>query len=243
MDTNRYRRQILVKQYGPKGQQLLSTKKAVIIGAGGLGSNCAELLTRTGIGAITIYDHDTIQLSNLHRTALYTEADVGKPKVTILKEHLHHINHQVSIEALQQKVTKNNIHTVVKDADILLDGTDTLPLRFLLNDIAIQQQIPWVYAGIYATVGMTMGIIPTKTPCLRCISHSIPKEKQTETPVLSTLPRTIAAIQTMEALKILLKNTPTGFIIYDTWTQHFDVITMERNPTCTCCTKHNFECL
>ena len=112
--------------------------------------------------------------------------------------------------------------------------------RFLINEISIKNKKPWVYAGVYSTVGMIMGIIPKKTPCLRCISQNIIEKKEI-IPVLGNLPLTTASIQCTETLKILLNKKPTGLIIYDIWKQQFEKINIKRNPNCNCCSKEVYE--
>jgi adenylyltransferase/sulfurtransferase len=237
MDKERYRRQTLVKEFGETGQEVLSTKHVVVIGAGGLGSNCANLLVRMGIGRLTIVDFDTVDITNLHRTSLYTEEDIGKLKTVVLQDKLQSINAKVQVKGINQKVTKENINALVKNADVIVDGTDNLPLRFLINQVCIQHNIPWVYAGVYETVGMVMGVVPKKTPCLQCIAQNIPEHKSGETPVLGSLPAIIAAIQCTETVKLLLGKPLAGLIIYDVWKQCFDNIDINSNPNCPICGK------
>lgn len=239
MQLERYKRQTLVKELGEQGQQQLAEKHVVIIGGGGLGSNSAEILVRMGVGSIVVIDDDPVDITNLHRTSIFTEADIGKAKSLILEGKLQMINTQVKVHGVTLKATKENIETLFEDADIILDGTDNLETRFLINDAAVKKHVPWVYAGVYGTMGMVMGILPEKTPCLCCIAQKIP-EKQPETPVLGHLPLSIAAIQCTEALKILLEKPTAGFILYDVWKQTLDQIPIERNASCSCCVKHKY---
>jgi len=237
MVINRYRRQILVKQFGQKGQKQLASKHVIIIGAGGLGSNSANLLIRIGIGYIDIIDYDTIDKTNLHRTSVFSEQDVGKFKALILQERLQLVNTNVKVNGINQKVTSKNIDSLVHDADVIIDGTDNIPLRLLINERAIKHKIPWVYAGVFETVGMVMAILPKKTACFHCITPKIPVSKTQETPVLGSLPATIAAIQCNETIKILLGKQPAGLLIYDVWNQRFDILDVKRNPCCPICGK------
>jgi molybdopterin/thiamine biosynthesis adenylyltransferase len=242
MTLERYRRQILVKELGTKGQELLSTKHVVVIGGGGLGSNSASLLVRMGIGRLEIIDNDVVELTNLHRTALFTEDDVGKSKATILEQKLKVSNSDVHVRGINQKVTKENIESLVTRADVIVDGTDSIFLRCLLNEISIKKNIPWVYGGVYETMGMIMGIQPKKTPCFQCISQTIPDSSE-EIPVLGSLPAIIAAIQCNETLKILLGKPLAGLIIYDVWSQCFERLTINKNPDCPVCGKQKFTML
>ncbi|DAC73256.1 MAG TPA: adenylyltransferase [Thermoplasmata archaeon] len=237
MNLERYRRQILVKEFGQRGQETLSKKNIVIIGGGGLGSNSANIFVRMGIGTIDIIDKDTIDITNLHRTSLFTQEDVGKSKALILEERLHAINPEAHIRGINQKITKENIESFVKNADVIVDGTDSVSLRHLINNVSLHYNIPWVYAGVYETVGMIMGVLPQKTPCFQCISQNIPESIPGEIPVLGSLPATIASIQCNETIKLLLGKPLAGLIIYDVWDQCFDVMNIKRNPDCPVCGK------
>jgi adenylyltransferase/sulfurtransferase len=242
MDLERYQRQVIVKEFGMQGQKLISKKHIVIIGGGGLGSNSSEILTRLGIGSIDIVDYDLVDLSNLHRTSLFNEEDIGSYKCKVLEKKLKEINSGLKIKGIQKSVTKENITEIVKKADLILDGTDNMQTRFLINDISIKNEIPWIYAGVYSSIGMIMGIIPKKTPCLKCISHNIP-EKTGEIPVLGNIPLTTASIECTEAIKLLLGQQLSGLIIYDIWKQQFEQINIKRNPSCICCGNGIFEFL
>jgi molybdopterin/thiamine biosynthesis adenylyltransferase len=235
MSTDRYRRQTLVKEFGHKGQEMLAKKHAVIIGGGGLGSHSSNLLVRMGIGSIAVIDNDVVDPTNLHRTSLFTEEDVGKSKAMVLQEKLSVINSEVRVIGIKRVVIKDNITALVRGADVIIDGTDSMPLRFLINEVSIKRDIPWVYAGVYETIGMVMGILPRKTPCFHCLSQTIPELSYWETPVLGSLPAIIASIQCNETIKLLLGRSLAGLIIYDVWKQCFETMNIERNPRCPMC--------
>jgi molybdopterin/thiamine biosynthesis adenylyltransferase len=237
MSTDRYRRQTLVEELSQKGQELLAKKHVVVIGAGGLGSNSANLLVRMGIGSIDVIDDDIVDITNLHRTSVFSELDIGKSKALILQQRLQSVNTMVHVKGVNQKVTSENIKSLVRHADVIIDGTDNIPLRLLINEVSIQNKTPWVYAGVYGTVGMVMGILPKKTPCFQCITQNIPDLSTQETPVLGSLPAAIAAIQSNETIKVLLGRQPSGLIIYDVWNQCFDTLDIKRNPYCPMCGK------
>lgn len=234
---DRYQRQILVRELGQSGQDLLAAKHAIVIGGGGLGSNSASLMVRMGIGHIDIIDYDTVEITNLHRTSVFSEQDIGKAKALVLEQRLQEVNTSVQVKGINKKVTPETIEALISHADIIIDGTDSIPLRLLINEASLRQNIPWVYAGVYETVGMAMGILPKKTPCFQCVTQNIPEIKTLETPVLGSLPATIAAIQCNETIKILLGRKPKGLIIYDVWKQCFDTMDIQRNPNCPACGK------
>ncbi len=238
MNLDRYRRQILVKEIGKKGQEILSEKHAIIIGGGGLGSNSANLMVRMGVGSVDIIDFDIVDITNLHRTSVFSESDIGKSKALTLQHKLEEININVRVKGINQKVAIDNIEYLVHDADIIIDGTDSVQLRLLINQVSLNHNLPWVYAGVNGTIGMIMGILPNKTPCFQCITQNIADSKSMEIPVLGTLPATIATIQCNEAIKMLLGIQPKGLLIYDVWNQTFETIDIQRNPDCpTCSTK------
>jgi adenylyltransferase/sulfurtransferase len=243
MNLDRYRRQIIVNELGENGQRLLSKKKVVIIGGGGLGSNSANILVRLGVGSIDIIDDDIVDITNLHRMSIYCEEDIGEVKSQILADRLKKINSEVTVGSINKKVTKENIESITKDADIILDGTDNLEIRFLINELAIKKRIPWIYAGVHGTMGMIMAIIPKISPCFKCLSQNIVHKKLSEIPVLGNLPVIIASIQSTEALKVLLDRQLSGLILYDIWKQNFDQIIIKRNQNCICCNKEVFELL
>ena len=235
MSINRYRRQILVNEIGQEGQEQLLKKHAIIIGAGGLGSHSANNLIRMGIGSVDIIDYDTVDMTNLHRTSVFSEQDVGKSKALILQERLQTVNTNVNVKGINQRVTSDNIRSFIQNADVIIDGTDSIPLRLLINETSLHHSIPWVYAGVNETVGMVMGILPKKTPCFQCITQNVPDSRNKEMPVLGSLPAIMAAIQCNEALKILLGRQPAGLLIYDVWNQWFDMMDIRRNPFCQTC--------
>ena len=240
MINERYRRQMLVSELGERGQDVLAGKHVLIIGGGGLGSHSASILVRMGVGRVDIIDDDVVELTNLHRTSIFSEEDVGRTKAYVLENYLKKINANVSVKGIHQQVTKDTIISLLNHVDLIIDGTDSLPLRYLINDAAVKLTIPWVYAGVQGTMGMVMGILPQKTPCLQCISQTIPEAGTSETPVLGNLPALIAAIQCTEALNLLLGQRPAGLILYDIWKQHFDILMVKKNPSCPCCKKHKF---
>lgn len=240
MDMYRYCRQIIVPEIGKKGQQILSNTHIAIVGCGGLGSNSAEFLTRLGIGGLTLIDHDLVELTNIHRTALFTEEDIGKSKADMISRHVNLINPHIKTNVLNNSLTKHTAEGHLKSCDVILDGTDNLDTRYLINEVAIKHKIPWVYAGVHSTQGMVMAIIPGKTPCLSCLSKSIPQSAVTEIPVLGTLPASTASLQVSEALKILFNVKTAGFILFNLWSFELEMLAIKKNPDCPICQHHHF---
>jgi molybdopterin/thiamine biosynthesis adenylyltransferase len=235
--TSRYHRQLLVTTFGDTGQHTLHDAHAIIIGCGGLGTHTANILTRMGIGTLDLIDHDTIELTNLHRTTIYTEHDIGKPKSSTLATYLRNVNTDVTIYDHNITVTTDNITTLLDDATIILDGTDSLPLRHTINTAATDLHIPWIYAGVNETTGMILAINPGKTPCFTCLARTLPPPTTTPLPIHGYLPAITAGLQTVEALRILQHQPPSGLLIYDATHQRCETLTIKRDPHCPTCSR------
>lgn len=212
METNapedRYRRQTAFPALGQEGQASLSRAKVAIVGVGGLGSSLAELLCRAGVGKLRLIDGDVAQWDNLHRQHLYTErhATDSTPKVLAAADVLLSLNKDVAVEAVVARLDTSNAADLLVDADLVLDGTDHPPTRFIINDACIWQGTPWIYAGAVADRVVTMNILPGRTPCLRCVFEEPPDTWQTcrDAGVIAPAVWTVTGIQACEAMKILL---------------------------------------
>lgn len=203
-NTSRYSRQALV--LGTKEQRNLEKKRVVIVGVGALGSTAAELLTRAGIGHLSIIDRDVVETTNLQRQLLYTEKDIGKPKAQVAAARLRQINTSVSIQPRVMDLNFQNIHLLLTHHDLILDGTDNLATRFLINEYARKMGIAWIYAGAIQDHGTVMTITP-KTPCFRCIFEETNKLETCDTVgVLNTTTTIVGALQVQEALTLLTQN-------------------------------------
>ncbi|WP_131848123.1 ThiF family adenylyltransferase [Baia soyae] len=209
--TGRYSRQERFQPIGAHGQALLKKKHVLIIGMGALGSSLSEMLTRAGIGTITIVDRDYVDLSNLQRQTLYTEQDEAEtlPKVIAAKNRLEQINSDVTIHAHVSDVTADNIFSFVKQVDLIFDATDNFEARFLINDIAQKQQIPWIYGACVGSYGVTYSILPRITPCLRCLlgDDQVQSETCDTAGIIAPAVQMVVAEQVTEAFKILLGQT------------------------------------
>jgi adenylyltransferase/sulfurtransferase len=242
---NRYKRQSILDEIGDDGQNTLKKSSALIIGCGALGNVIADHLTRAGIGKIRIVDRDIVELENLQRQILFDETDIGKPKAIAAQEKLKKVNSEIEIEALLKDFNPNNAEKIFGETNIVLDGTDNMETRYLINDICVKKEIPWIYGGAVSTYGMSMNIVPQDTPCLVCAFPKIPKAGSLPTcdtvGVLNTVPSIIASIQVTEALKILLgKVYKRDLIIFDVWTQDFQAIKIRKTSDCNCCSNQNY---
>jgi len=240
---DRYSRQILLPQIGEEGQKKLGNSSVVIIGCGGLGCIIATSLVRAGVGKIKLIDRDIIEYHNLHRQILFNEEDIKNqlPKAVAAERHLKKVNSSIEIEGVVADVNYFNIEKLVAGADLILDGLDNPETRFLINDASAKHKIPWVYGAAISTSGMTMNIIPGKTPCFRCVFPSLPLPGVIPTcdtaGVIGPAPFIIGSLQSVEAMKILIgaKEINRGVILIDVWegTSHrFKVSSRPDCPTC-----------
>jgi adenylyltransferase/sulfurtransferase len=270
-DRERYSRQILFPGIGPAGQQLLASAHVAIIGVGATGAATASLLARAGVGALTLIDRDFVEPSNLQRQILFDEADAREslPKAEAARRKIALFNSTIAVHARIADLVPANIHELLAPArltpvDLILDATDNFETRYLLNDYAVQQAKPWIYAAAIGAYAATMNILPKSpaglstpysllpTPCLptACLSciFPIPPTGPVETcdtaGILSTAVNLAASIQTTEALK-LLTNQPhlmrRTLLSHDLWTnQRSEINTSTPNPGCTVCGQRIF---
>jgi len=240
---DRYSRQIMFPGIGKKGQRKLSSSYAVIIGCGALGTIIATSLVRAGVGRVRIIDRDFIEYHNLQRQVIFDEDDIKNqlPKAIAAERHLKRINSSVEIEGIVADVNYTNIERFVRDADIILDGLDNFETRFLINDVCLKHKIPWVYGGAVSSSGMTMNIIPGKTPCFRCFSASEPGGGMLLTcdtaGVISPAPFIIGSLQTVEAMKILVgaEEINRRLIVIDVWQGSFHSVEISPREDCPAC--------
>jgi adenylyltransferase/sulfurtransferase len=247
----RYEKQLIYSEIGIEGQKILLNKKAIIIGCGALGTVIANNLVRSGVGYIRIIDRDYVEISNLQRQILFDEEDIRKnlPKAVAAEQKLKKINSSIKIESLIADVNSRNVEDLCKDMDIILDATDNFQTRYLINDVAIKLNIPWVYGGVIGTSGMVHTVIPHETPCLKCIFPEIPAIGASETcdtvGVLNSITSIIASIESMEAIKVLLgKNIAVikDLLYIDIWNNESEMIHLSIDESCAACSmkKYNF---
>ncbi|MBI2654260.1 ThiF family adenylyltransferase [Candidatus Woesearchaeota archaeon] len=243
----RYIRQEIFKEIGKKGQEKLGKSTIAIVGLGALGSNSAELLARAGIGKLVLIDRDIVELSNLQRQRLFNENDIGKPKALAAKEHLNKINSNVEIDFFIDDLNFENINKILnKKIDLILDCTDNLETRFLINDFCIKNKTKFVYSSAVGSKGYVFNIIPTRTACLRCFLKEAAQLDTCETVgVLNTITNVISSIQVNEAIKILLNKNDIekNLLFFDVWMNELTKMKVNKGNNCICCIKRDFEYL
>lgn len=235
-DMVRYDRQMMVKGIGEEGQEKLKRAKALIAGAGGLGSPIAIYLAVAGIGTLRLVDHDRVELSNLNRQILHGDQDIGKRKIDSAMENLRKLNKNVTIEAFAETINEENVLKLVGDCNVIVDAMDNLPTRYLLNRAAIDKKIPFFHGAVYGFEGRAMTIIPGKSACLWCIYQG--RVTEGKFPVIGVAPAVIGCLQATEVIKYLtgIGELLTGqLLIYDGLNLEFTKLAVKRHPNCQHC--------
>jgi molybdopterin/thiamine biosynthesis adenylyltransferase len=240
----RYSRHIILKEVGVKGQKKLMEGRALIIGAGGLGSPAAMYLAAAGVGTIGIADADAVDLSNLQRQIIHATPDVGKPKVISAKETMNAMNPDTEVVTYHEWINHANITDIIRDRnyDFVLDCTDNFPAKFLINDVCVMLKKPFSHAGIIRFQGQLLTYIPGKGPCYRCVFREPPPPGAAPTcgqaGVLGVMGGVIGALQAAEALKYLLgiDGLLNGCLLtYNALTMDFRKVKLARSPGCQVC--------
>jgi len=238
----RYSRHLLIPEVGLEGQRKLKNSSALIIGTGGLGSPVALYLAAAGIGRIGLVDYDTVDSSNLQRQVIHGTSTVGKLKVESARVKLLDLNPNIQVDVYNEPYTSENALRIAKDYDIILDGTDNFPTRYLTNDVAVFLGKPNVYASIYRFDGQVSVFYAKEGPCYRCLFPEPPPPglvpSCAEGGVLGVLPGTIGTIQATEALKVLLgigEPMIGRLLLYNALDMSFDFVKLKKNPNCRVC--------
>jgi adenylyltransferase/sulfurtransferase len=246
----RYSRQIVLPELGLQGQQRLLDSAVVVVGCGALGGHLAQTMVRAGVGRVGLVDRDFPELHNLQRQVLFDEDDVtaAVPKAEAAARRLRRVNHDVVIDAYVMDVHPRNVEALVKDFDLVLDGTDNFETRYVLNDACVKSGVPWVYGGVMGTTGTTMSILPGDGPCLRCLLPEPPAPGSAPTcetaGVLNTLPAMVAALQCTEAFKILTGSPPSRLLVsIEAWENRTLQATIDRKLDCPTCVGRTFDFL
>ena len=238
----RYSRHVLIPEVGEEGQLKLLDSKVLLIGAGGLGSPAAVYLAAAGIGTLGIIDADIVDVSNLQRQIVHTVDRVGQPKVDSAETAIKAINPGVTVKKYAERLTSENVLDIITGYDVIVDGTDNFPTRYLLNDASLVAGIPVVHGSIYQFEGSVTVYKPYEGPCYRCQYPEPPPPELApscaEGGVLGVLPGVIGSIQATEALKLALGvGDPLigRLLLYDALAASFTEVTLRRDPACPVC--------
>ena len=259
-DLSRYQRQLIFNGLGEEGQRKLLASRVAIVGCGATGSALAMLLARAGVGFLRLIDRDFVEMNNLHRQMLFTEADAarGQPKAVAAAEHLRAANSDILIEPVVANFNAGNAIGLVQDVDLILDGTDNFETRYLINDVALKLGLPWVYTGVVASYGMTATIIPDgaaekvgreATPCLQCLLGPEPPgggPTCDTAGVIGPIVTLMASISAAEAMKLLTGRGEInrGMLMMDLWDNAFEQFGVaQRNPDCPACGRGEYRFL
>lgn len=255
----RYSRQILFREIGESGQKRLLESSAVMVGCGALGTALANLLVRAGLEKLRIVDRDFVEPSNLQRQTLFEETDAQEalPKAIAAERRLRAINSGVSVEGIVADLSPKNAEELLSGFPLILDGTDNFETRFLLNDAAIHLNVPWIYAAVVASYGVTLTVRPGETACLACALESgaddgahangAGSEDTCDTVgVLGAAAGVIAALEAAEAIKLLVgKSQGTGgrLVSFDVWSGKYQAVRVARNSQCRACAQRDLKYL
>jgi molybdopterin/thiamine biosynthesis adenylyltransferase len=240
---HRYSRQMILPGVGGRGQKKLTEAKVFIMGAGGLGSPAALYLAAAGVGTLGLADSDRVEIHNLQRQILHRSCDIGLPKVESGKKTLESLNPEVKVEVYPERVTSRNIREIIKGYDLVLDGSDNFPTRFLVNDACYFERKTLISGAILRFEGQLSTFKPhANGPCYRCLFPEPPPPGHIpscqEAGVLGAVAGTIGLFQASEALKEILgigKSMAGRFLVYDALDLSFHEFKVEKNPHCPLC--------
>lgn len=250
----RYARQIRYAPIGPDGQARLGASRAAVVGLGALGSVAAQHLVRSGVGFVRLIDRDVLEWSNLQRQVLYTEEDVARmlPKAEAAAARLGAVNSAVVLESVIADVTGLNAEALLGDVDVIIDGSDNFSVRYLINEVSLKRDIPWIYGGVVGATGMTMNFLPGETPCFRCLFPAPPATGAVDTcdtaGVIAPAVDVVASLQAAEALKLLSGNRAAirGTLLQlDLWYHQWMPLQVggSRRDDCPACGNHQYDYL
>jgi molybdopterin/thiamine biosynthesis adenylyltransferase/rhodanese-related sulfurtransferase len=239
---NRYQRHLLLPEVGEKGQQQLLDSRVLLLGAGGLGSPAALYLAAAGVGTLGIIDMDVVDESNLQRQILHNVDRIGERKVDSAKKTLTALNPDVNVVTYDVRLGADNVLDIIDGYDVIVDGTDNFPTRYLVNDASLLKRIPVVHGSIFRFEGQATVFAPYEGPCYRCMIPEPPPAELApscaEAGVLGVLPGIIGSIQAMEAIKLLLQlGDPLigRLLAYDALEESFRTFKVNRDPECPAC--------
>jgi len=240
-ELNRYSRHLVLQEVGIKGQEKIKQARVLIVGAGGLGSPAALYLAAVGVGTIGIIDFDEVEENNLQRQIIHSTKDIGTKKTESAKNTINNLNPNVKVEIYYEKLDSKNASEIIKKYDVVIDGSDNFPTRYLVNDACVLLNKPNVYGSIFRFEGHTT-VFNYDGPCYRCLFPNPPPKDAVpgcaEAGVLGVLPGIIGTIQATEALKIILGvgETLSGrFLVYDALSMKFKELKLSKNKNCPIC--------
>lgn len=243
-DVLRYSRNILLREIGPEGQEKLLSASALVVGAGGLGSPALLYLAAAGIGRLGIIDNDRVDSSNLNRQVIHAEKSIGLHKVRSAAERLLEIRPDLRVDSHESALTAENAVDLFRRYDVVVDGSDNFPTKFLCSDASVLSGTPLVHGGALRFGGQLFTILPGKGPCLRCVMPEIPSPKDVPTcsdsGILGAAAGVVGSWQAVEAVKAILglPGAPPGkILVVDTLSADVSAIQAERNPGCPVCGK------
>src|SRR3989338_9499643 len=235
----RYSRHLIMPEVGVEGQEKLIAAKILLIGAGGLGSPLALYLSAAGVGELTLVDFDRVDESNLQRQVIHFTSDLGKLKVESAKAKIAEINPFCKVNTVVAKISSDNAMDIIRDHDIVIDGTDNFPTRYLMNDACVLSGKPNIYGSIFRFEGQATVFYPGKGPCYRCLFAEPPPPGMVpscaEGGVLGILPGVIGVIQATEAVKIIIGKGELligRLLLYDAMKMEFRTVRFRRSPSC-----------
>jgi adenylyltransferase/sulfurtransferase len=244
-EIRRYSRHILLPEVGGKGQKKINGAKVLMIGAGGLGAPVGYYLAAAGVGKIGIVDADHVELSNLQRQIVHSTKDLGKNKAISARETLLALNPDIEVVTYQERITSENIFGILEDYEIVVDGSDNFPTRYLVNDACVLTRKPLSHGAVFRFHGQAMTIVPGEGPCYRCLFREPPPPGMVascqEAGVLGVLPGLIGMIQATEVLKLILgagKVLKGRLMIYEALEMEFKNIKVQKDPDCPVCGDH-----
>ena len=246
----RYSRQILFSGMGEAGQRKLLASSVAIVGCGAIGASAAQLLARAGVGRLRVIDRDFVEPSNLQRQALFDENDAREalPKAAAAENKLRLVNSEIEIDGVVSDVTPGNVDELLRGFDLILDGTDNIETRYLLNDFAVRAGRPWIYAAAVGSYGVMFAIRPGTTACLACLLETLHAgtmlaETCDTIGVLGPVVNLVASLEAAEALKILSEHKEAlhgRLLSCDVWSGRMQSIGVARNPDCRACVRREF---
>jgi sulfur-carrier protein adenylyltransferase/sulfurtransferase len=239
----RYSRHLLIPEVGEEGQQRLLDARVLLVGAGGLGSPASLYLAAAGVGTLGIIDEDVVDESNLQRQIIHSTERLGEPKVASAKRTIEALNPDVKVVPFEERLTSDNVERILGDGwDVIIDGADNFPTRYLVNDASVWHEIPVVHGSIYRFEGQVTVFSPGAGPCYRCLFPTPPPPELApscaEGGVLGVLPGIIGSLQANEALKIILDRGDTlvgRLLLFDALGTTLDEVQVRRDPYCPVC--------